>query len=85
MGVFGMVKSPWTREEFKTIIQNHNLRPRDFCQLLPNRSPAAIANIHSGIHSFHLGGCQFMLTDMMLKVLLEARGSLVCPVCGVQF
>ena len=83
--VVDMVHTPWTRDEFGIILQNYNLGPRDFARLLPNKNPGAIESVQSGIHSFHLGGSGFLLTEMMLTALMEARGSLVCPICGTGF
>ena len=80
-----MVDVPWTEDEFDIILQNPGRGAREFGRLVTSKTSGAIAGVRSGIHSYHLGVSGFILTEMMLKKLMRARGSWVCPVCGAQF
>jgi len=81
-----MTKAPdWTEAEFQTLLDSSNISAADLAGRLSGRTPDAIEVVRQGIHRYHSGMDTSMLSQMMLRVLSQRGGSLVCPVCQTAF
>jgi hypothetical protein len=75
-----MPRAPeWTSEEFDILLQNNNLEPSGFREILPQRGADAIEILRNGIHAYHEGMIDSMLSIMMRERL--SNGGFQCPKC----
>jgi hypothetical protein len=75
----------WSIEEFEILLDNPHLTNEELSIQLPRRSAGAINAVRSFIHSFHEGGNDSGLSEMMRGRLEERQGTITCPKCNVIF
>ena len=81
-----MSRAPdWTEEEFKKLVANHTLSNIELAKQLPTRSVDAIDIVRGGIHAFHQGKDDSVLSQMMQSYLKRKKHSLTCAKCGATF
>ena len=76
----------WTAAEFERLLQAHDRANESLSEVLPGRTPDAIAVVRQGIHRYHAGQSNAdILSKLMLSALATKRGTTVCPLCMTRF
>lgn len=73
---------PWTRREFRILLEHPELSDEELSHQLPKRSTGAIKVVRDFIHNFHRGGDASGLSKMMISRL--EQGSWACPRCNQE-
>ncbi len=74
----------WTIEEFEILIRNNSLSSLVLSNQLPLRTHDAVQYVRNGIHQYHIKGETTFLSKLIKDKLVQSRGSLECPICGVK-
>lgn len=82
-----MTRAPdWSAEEFEVLLSNPLLTEAELRQLLPRRTPGAIAFVRQGVHSWHTGRDDHqMLSEIMKQRLMAPSRPLLCALCKEMF
>jgi hypothetical protein len=81
-----MSRAPnWNLEEFEIVVKSSDLSDEEVGQQLPRRTIDAVQVVRQGIHRFHTGGNQSLLSQMMKQRLTTRQERLICSVCKAEF
>jgi len=75
----------WTSAEFETLLEGHYLSIEELVTHLPRRSIGAVGAVRAFLHAFHMGQYSSGLSNIMLEIVGERRGQLICAECGRRF
>ena len=74
----------WKDDEFVTLLQSHGLDDGEAGQLI-GRSAGAVAAVRAGLHYWHLGQPQTMLSRKMTSFLEQVgRAKYICRRCKAE-
>jgi hypothetical protein len=81
-----MPRAPrWTMDEFMVVLASYGQTVEEVAGRLDSRTAGAVSWVRAGVHDFHSGTDNSILSSEAKSYISGQRGSLQCPQCGQPF